>query len=111
MSRTWTTRKRGDGWVMECDSCFTRTNPRPLQDDFPLIEFADAGWSIGDKGDRCPPCVRERGPVPDPWTAERLIRDLEQTRAHSLKYYGREPDSVVVSENRVRERDAEKGEG
>lgn len=96
MSRTGVSQKPSEGWVMECDHCFTRTEIRPLQDDFPLIEFARKGWMIGETTDACGVCVSQGKSVRKPWTLERLERNLEQTRAHSLKFYGREPLSAVV---------------
>lgn len=83
---------------MGCDRCFTRSDVRPLQHDFPLIEFADKGWLISNRADVCPACVAKgERPIDPVYSRERLEDLLEFDRVHCRKYYKREPQSPYVT--------------
>jgi hypothetical protein len=82
---------------MECDGCGNRSDTRPLQDDFPLIEFASTGWAIGQKGDLCPSCLANGKKITEPCSDERLQRELDNRIEHCQKYHGRLPQSPYLA--------------
>jgi hypothetical protein len=63
MSREWIS-KKDQRWVMCCNQCDHRTEPRATQNDLPLEEFAQAGWFVAKLyGEWCPNCVSEAGGI------------------------------------------------
>lgn len=97
MSRTGLGPRSQDGWVMECDGCGSRSDARPLQDDFPLIEFASKGWAIGGKGDLCPTCQSNGKRITELYSQEQLQRELDNRIEHCQRYHGRLPQSPYLA--------------